>query len=77
MNDLSFAKYLSQRRPNYTYEARLLEQIKNDAAFAGATSWEAVERYLSARDAPLGLRQYARAVWKKYRQLKARTSGNP
>jgi hypothetical protein len=72
MSPLSFADYLDQRRSNYTQEWQVLQELKRDAAFREARSWPAIEAYLNARDAPLGVRQCARAAWVHYQQAKRR-----
>jgi hypothetical protein len=72
MSQLSFAEYLEQRRSNYTQEWQALQELKSDAAFREARSWPAIETYLNARDAPLGVRQCARAAWVHYQQAKRR-----
>ena len=70
MSHLSFAEYLERRRPSYTQESLLLERLKQHSAFRSAGSSEDIERYLNARDAPLGVREAARAAWTSYQAAK-------
>jgi len=73
MKVLSLDEYLSQRRPSYTYEARLLAQVLRDPEFRTAASWTALEKYLRTRNAPFGLRQAAKALWNDYVDAKNRS----
>ena len=75
MNDLTFANYLEQRRSTYTQEWQQLQELRKDPAFLQAASQEDIENFLNARNAPLGVRQIARAAWLDYLRArrKART----
>ena len=70
MDHLSFAEYLERRRPSYTQESLVLKNLKRHSAFRGAVSSEDIERYLNAQDAPLGVREAARAAWTSYQAAK-------
>ena len=70
MSKFTFADYLARRRSTYTQEWEHLQDLKRDAAFRGAGSWESIESYLNDRDASLGLRSVARAAWTSYLQAK-------
>jgi hypothetical protein len=69
---LTFADYLAGRRATYTQEWERLQDLKKDAAFREAQSWEDIERCLNIRKASLGLRDVARSVWTSYQQAKRR-----
>ena len=70
MRHLSFAEYLERRRPSYTQELLLLEQLKQHSAFRSAVSSEDIETYLNDQNAPLGVREAARAAWAGYQAAK-------
>jgi hypothetical protein len=73
---LSFRDYVLRRRSTYTQEWKLLQQLKKDAAFLDARSWEEIDRYLSRSDASLGIRSVARSVWVSYQQAKRKWLAN-
>ena len=76
MRRLTFANYLDKRRSNYTQEWSVLEKLKKDAAFRAARSLEDIDRFLSGRDASLGLRNVARSAWTSYQQaMRKRRTG--
>ena len=70
MRHLSFAEYLERRRPSYTRESLLLEQLKQHSAFRSAVSSEDIETYLDDQNAPWGVREAARAAWTGYQAAK-------
>jgi hypothetical protein len=67
MSHLSFAE---RRRPSYTQESLVLEKLKQHSAFRSAGSSEDIETNLNDQDAPLGVRDAARAAWTGYQAAK-------
>ena len=57
MGHFSFAEYLERRRPKYTQQSLLLEQLRQHSAFRSAVSSEDIETFLNDRDAPWGVRE--------------------
>ena len=76
MDHLSFAEYLERRRPSYTGESLLLEQLKQHSAFRSAVSSEDIETFLNDRDAPWGVREAARAAWASYQAAKRKQASH-
>lgn len=72
MKSLSLDQYLSRRRVAYTAEAQMVAQLIRDPEFRKATSWAAVDAYLTARRAPLGLRDAAKGLWRDYLRARAK-----
>ena len=70
MRHLSFAEYLERRRPSYTQESLVLEQLKQHSAFRSAVSSEDIETYLNERGASFGVRTAAWAAWTGYKTAK-------
>ena len=73
----TFADYLARRRSTYTQEWDRLQELQRDAAFREAKSLEDIERYLTGRDASLGLRDVARSAWTAYQQAKRKLRAAP
>jgi hypothetical protein len=69
MSHLSFAEYLERRRPSYTQESLLVEQLKQHSAFRSAVSPDDIETFLNDQNARFGLRE-ARAAWAGYQAAK-------